>query len=255
MPGDLGYPFKQAKWYERWRDGYNAIWIVWHCTDDDEHPTYAEGLGNYFATSDRRVSTHFGADNDSAKQYVLLADTAFGAGNTQGNLRGVHIEHSGRANQTRAQWLDAFGQGLLDRSAELNAKLLNRLNIPFTGKFLTDAELKARKPGITRHGDLVRVFGGTHHGCPGANFPADELFKRIGALLNPPPEEDDMLKDELVSVPAVPQEAPGDLPKGDRKASDVLAYTLARVASLQNEVDVVNDKLDVVIGLLTEETE
>lgn len=195
MPGDFTYPFRQARWYSAGRGGHSTIWIVWHATDDDESPTYAEGLGNYFANTTRQVSTHFGVDSNSIVQYVRLADTAYGAGSPS-NLRGIHIEHSGRSTQTRAQWLDAFGQGMLDQSAALNAALLRKTGIPFTGRFLSDQELKDRKPGITRHMDLVRVFGGTHATCPSPAFPADVLFGKIAALLGDKPpdqeEEEDM---------------------------------------------------------------
>lgn len=193
MPGDFAYPFRQARWYSSGRSGYSTLWIVWHATDDDESPTYAEGLGNYFATTDRQVSTHFGVDSNSVVQYVRLADTAYGAGEPS-NLRGIHIEHSGRSTQTRPQWLDAFGQGMLAQSARLNVTLLKRTGIVFTGRFLTDSELRARKPGITRHMDLVRVFGGSHDRCPSPAFPADVLFGKIADLLGgttPGESEDD----------------------------------------------------------------
>jgi hypothetical protein len=198
MPGDFEYPFKQARHFREGRSGYDAIWIVRHCTDDDEAPTYAEGLGSYLQTTDRVVSAHFGADSNSVMQYVELADTAFCAG-SPANARGAHIEHSGRANQTKAQWLDEFGRGLLEQSAQLHTKLHRKLRIPFRRRLLTDDELRGRVPGTTRHADLVRVFGGTHAGCPGANFPHAELDARIAELLTG--EDDDMELTDKVRVP------------------------------------------------------
>lgn len=185
--GELGYQFKQAKFYGKGRSNYSAIWIVRHCTDDDEAPTYAEGLGNYLSSPalTRVVSAHFGVDSNSVMQYVKLADTAYGAG-SPANTRGIHIEHSGLSGQTRDQWLDAFGQGLLEQSAQLHAKLHRLTGIPHRSRYLTDEELRDRTPGTTRHMDLVRVFGGTHDHCPGTAFPTTELDGRIAAILRGP---------------------------------------------------------------------
>lgn len=249
MAGDIGYPFKQARWYEKGRGGYDIRWIVWHATDDEERPTYAEGLGNYFATTERRVSTHFGVDSDSAMQYVKILDTAYGAG-SPANYRGIHIEHSGEAGQTRAEWLDPFGQGLFRQSAELNARLHRLTGIPFRGRFLTDDELRARVPGTTRHMDLVRVFGGTHATCPSLNFPSDVLFDLIEQRLG------DLAEDDMDQNSPVTQAL--DVPIGDIAGGTItrplrwwLSAPYAHVIGLEGRMDDLESKLDQVIGLLS----
>lgn len=188
MGGDYGYAFRQAAKYTKGREG-PVLWIVLHATDDHEDPNYAENLGNYFANGSggRNVSSHFGTDSDSVMQYVLVKDTAWCAMHTA-NVYGIHIEMSGESSQSRAEWLDAFGLAMLDQTAALIVKIAKDKNIPL--KLLTDAELKARKPGITWHGQVTRVIGeGNTHTDPGPNFPFDELMARVNKLAGgtPPP--------------------------------------------------------------------
>lgn len=257
--GEFGYPFKGAYYYDprTWRD---PLWIVIHSTGVHEHPDYAEDLGNFFSrprSDGQQVSSHFGCDSNSTVQYVMTRNVAYCARQV-GNEHGIHIELSGNT-QTRSQWLDAFGQGLLNQAAKLCQKLMGANNIPL--KALTDAELRGRKlKGFTTHAQITRVFGGTHTD-PGTAFPMDELFTRIAALTKPPVKETKkMLSDETITVPAVPINLPTPSGVTTPKADVVLGYLLARTATCQGEIanlhDAINganSKLDQVIALLTEE--
>jgi N-acetyl-anhydromuramyl-L-alanine amidase AmpD len=177
---EFDYPFRQAYYYDP-RLFRDPLWIVIHCTAVHEHPDYAEDLGEFFSRprgDGQQVSAHFGCDNNSTVQYVHTRDVAFCARRT-GNEYGIHIELSGTADQTREQWLDPFGQGLLNQAAVLCSRLMRKYNIP--QRWLPDDVLRAKTAkGFTTHEQLTRVFGGTHTD-PGPNFPKDHLFARITA--------------------------------------------------------------------------
>lgn len=187
---DLGYPFRQARNYSVGRQGYSTIWIVRHCTADDYEDDYARKLGNYFATTDVSVSTHYGVDGTEPWQYVLHKDTAYGARNPA-NLRGIHIEYCGHVHYSREKWLSL--DAMLRHGAKLEAQLYRTLRIPH--RRLTVAQLNARAAGYTTHNDVRIAFGGTHTD-PGANFPHDVLDRYIAAELAGTPMEDDVALDE-----------------------------------------------------------
>jgi hypothetical protein len=171
--------FVQASGYTRGRPG-RPLWIVIHDMEAHETPTTAENTAQYFATGagGRSVSSHYCADNNSIVQCVLLDDTAWTVGNSQGNGRGINWELSGFASQTREQWLDPFGVAMLGLCAPIMVSDAARYGIPL--RRCTVDELKAGRPGITSHNDLGLAFGGTDHTDPGPNFPWDYLL----ALLN-----------------------------------------------------------------------
>jgi hypothetical protein len=171
---DLGYPMTLAR-RENWspgRDGYSIVWVVVHCTDTAYQDDYPTRLGAYWAREATQVSTHYGVSDTEVHQYVRHQDTAFGARNPA-NLRGIHIELTGRAAWSRAEWL-AHGP-MLRRAATLIRQISVRHGIPTRGRLLTGAELQARAPGVTSHADLTATFGGTHTD-PGSAFPWDVLF-------------------------------------------------------------------------------
>jgi N-acetyl-anhydromuramyl-L-alanine amidase AmpD len=164
--------FVQAKSYGRGRPG-RPLWIVVHDMEAGETRTRAEVTAAYFAnlSDGRSVSSHYCVDDNSVVQCVLLKDTAYTVGNSQGNGRGINWELSGFASQSRAQWLDPFGLAMFAQMAPYVRADAQTYGIPLEKR--TVAELRAMKPGITSHNDLRLAFGGTTHTDPGPNFPWD----------------------------------------------------------------------------------
>jgi hypothetical protein len=66
--------------------------------------------------------------------------------------------------------LDAYGQAMLRRSANIAAGIVLRWGIPL--QFVDAAGLKRGKRGVTTHHECVLAFGGSHHD-PGPGFPMD----------------------------------------------------------------------------------
>ena len=165
--------FVQAKTYAKGRPDGPPLWIVVHDMEASEHSDRAENTAQYFATlpDGRSVSSHYCVDNNSVVQCVKLADTAYTVGNRAGNYRGINWEFSGFASQTGGQWLDPFGVAMFDQAAPYIRADAKEYGIPLVRR--TVAELKALKPGVTKHNDLRLAFGGTTHTDPGPNFPWD----------------------------------------------------------------------------------
>ena len=177
-------PFLQAAKYARGRADGPPLWIVVHTMQEDELGDTAENVANYFAfhTGTRSVSAHYTIDNNSTVQCVRLADTAWTVGNRPGNNRGINYELAGFAEQTRAQWADAYSTSMLRRFAEVARRDMARYDIP--ARWCTDDDLRARRPGLTTHAQLGEVFGGTTHWDPGTNFPFDGFLSLIGEELD-----------------------------------------------------------------------
>jgi len=180
MVKSLDHPeleFVQAKSYQSGRALGPPIWFVWHDMEASEWSGRAESTAEYFRTlpDGRSVSAHYCADNDSVVQCVRLEDTAHTAGGNPGNPLGINIELSGFARQTRAEWLDEFGLAMFQRMAPIIRSDAKRFGIPL--RWLSDDQLRARQPGMTTHGQVGRVFGGTTHTDPGPAFPYDVVLK------------------------------------------------------------------------------
>lgn len=176
--------YVQASGYTVGRPGA-PLWIVIHDMEADETPNTAENTAQYFATGagGRDVSSHYCADNNSIVQCVLLKDTAWTVGNTQGNGRGINWELAGFIAQTREQWLDDFDIAMFNLMAPIIRSDATRYGIPL--EHCTRADLAMYKPGVTSHWDLGVVFGGTDHTDPGPNFPWDYFMALLnGAPLN-----------------------------------------------------------------------
>jgi hypothetical protein len=95
------------------------------------------------------------------------------------------LEHAGRAAQTAADWSDEYSTKLLDRSAELVAQKCTNYDIPAT--WLTAAQLRAGKRGITGHVQVSQAFKRTDHTDPGKSFPVAAYIARVRAHLPHPP--------------------------------------------------------------------
>lgn len=211
LTSDLpGFRFVLAKGYTIGRPDGPPLWIVWHSMETDELPNSAEGTANYTADpgDSRDVSAHWCFDSNSAVQTVKEKDSAWTVGNRQGNYRGVNLELAGRARQTRAEWLDAYGRAMFDVAAPVVAASMKRWKIP--NRWCTVADLKAYRGGHTTHVDLARTFGGSDHTDPGAGFPRDYVLDLIGRHLagptpTPPAAEESEMPQILVRLVDLPE--------------------------------------------------
>ena len=180
--------FIQARWFTRVTAKRRIDFIVLHSMEAPEKGTTAESVARYFAAGTVKASAHFNVDADSIVQSVRENDIAYHA---PPNTHSIGVEHAGYARQTRAQWLDAYGLAMLRRSAGLVRALAAKHDVPLV--FLSPAQLRAGKRGITTHANVSKAWGLTSHTDPGKGFPIDHYM----ALLYPPrpeppqPQEDD----------------------------------------------------------------
>lgn len=172
---NTGIPFKQAKNYKRGRLRPVQL-IVLHSMEAAEKGNTAENVASYFAGANAPMaSAHFCIDNNSIVQSVRLEDTAYHCKNA--NANGIGIEHAGYAKQTTSEWLDEYGQQMLELSAELAASLCHQFNIPVRrAKFAGKNNPQVVESGLCGHADVP--LHGTHYD-PGKGFPWDYYLERV----------------------------------------------------------------------------
>lgn len=179
----------QARWFHAGR--YEDVrLIVVHCTVSPNGERSAEGVAEYFRTTDRHASAHEVADQNSVVECVYAKDTAFAAAGA--NSDGWHIELCGYPDWTRAKWLEDDQLDMLKLAAARCRYWAQQFDIPF--HHLTGAELKAGKAGFTDHNTISQTYPGTGHWDPGPNFPWDVFM----ALVNPPKPSLDSTEESML---------------------------------------------------------
>jgi hypothetical protein len=166
--------------------GKAKVAIIFH---DEEYPESlhsAEDVQAFFAQSSTQASTNAAIDPDSIAGCVDYAQIPWhtGAGSPH-NWACEGYEHDGYAHQSAAEWLDAHGIALLERSARFFAWRCHQLGIPprkiSASEYL--AALAANDPsmgGIMGHDTITeaaQVRGG--HTDPGPQFPWGYFIKRV----------------------------------------------------------------------------
>lgn len=185
--------FVQAKYYKAVSVKRRIDFIVLHDMEMAEQPTTAEACARYFQNPSSPSSAHYCVDSDSIVQCVRENDIAYHA---PPNTHSLGVEHAGYARQTRAQWLDPYGLAMLRLSTRLVRELCNKYDIPKV--FLSPADLRAGRRGITTHANVSKAFGQSTHTDPGPNFPVDHYMAMVKAVDPKPPtppvslEDDDM---------------------------------------------------------------
>ena len=174
----MAYPFVASPNVTR-TSGRKIDVVVIHSMEIDESSSAAENCARWFQNPAAKVSAHYCVDNDSIVQCVRDQDVAWHAPGA--NHNGIGIEHAGRARQTRTEWLDPYGQAMLDRSAALVADLCRRYGMPVT--WLQPADLLAGKRGITSHNNVSRAFRRGTHWDPGSGFPSELYLRLVRAKL------------------------------------------------------------------------
>jgi N-acetyl-anhydromuramyl-L-alanine amidase AmpD len=178
------WPFVEAKYYTKIprSEKERAVRVVViHDMEAAEKGDTAESIANYFKTmpDNRKASAHICIDNDSIVQCVPDNSVAYGAPGA--NNDGIQIELAGYGKQTRAQWLDDYGQQMLDLAAEVVAQYCLKYDIPVA--HLTNAQLSQGEKGIVGHAQVSEVYQESDHTDPGPSFPWDYFIPRISAHL------------------------------------------------------------------------
>ncbi|RSN12793.1 hypothetical protein DMB42_11485 [Nonomuraea sp. WAC 01424] len=176
----------QARWFHKGRISPIRL-IVVHDMEMAEKPTTAESCALMFASMSRQASAHVCVDSDSAVRCVKDADTAWAAPGA--NADGLQMELAGFARQTRAEWLDEYGQDLLAQAAAVAASWCKTHKIPV--RKLSQAELKAGKKGFTSHADVSAVYKRSDHSDPGSGFPWDVFLECVRQYLADEDDGDD----------------------------------------------------------------
>lgn len=173
------WPFIKARWYHAVTTGRRPVRVVViHDMEAPETSQTAENVAKYFATTDTQASAHICVDNNSIVQCVKDNDVAWAAPGA--NADGIQIEMAGYGNQTREQWLDFYGIGLLALVSDATAQYCLKYDLPV--RHLTNAELQAGLKGIVGHYQVSAVYKQSSHTDPGLNFPWDDYF--IPSVLN-----------------------------------------------------------------------
>lgn len=176
--------FVQARHF--YAGGNKPALIILHDMEYPERPTGAEWCAEYFAGPNApRASAHFCVDSDSVVQCVREEDGAWhtpgalpGKGGLEINRSSIGIEHAGFARQTAAEWADAYSTNMLERSAELVARLCERYLIPVV-KLAPEGLLRPGASGICGHVDCTRATGVGTHWDPGPHFPWAWYLERV----------------------------------------------------------------------------
>jgi N-acetyl-anhydromuramyl-L-alanine amidase AmpD len=146
--------------------------IVLHATDGCEGVTKDTDCAAMFAApfleGETKRSAHYVIDANSVTHCVRDEFVAWHCGH-QGNTIGIGIELCGRADQTRAQWLDALSLPMLCIAARLCADLCHVWSIPV--RVVNDRGLLAGAAGITTHSFVSMAWRETDHHDPGPGFP------------------------------------------------------------------------------------
>jgi N-acetyl-anhydromuramyl-L-alanine amidase AmpD len=157
-----------------------ASLIVLHSTEGYEGIKKADGVAAMFAAPilppEKPRSSHYVIDTTSCIRCVPDLMTAWHCGHT-GNAFGIGIELCGRADQTRAEWLDALSLPMLNIAARLIADLCREYQIPPV--VVNDSHLRAGKSGITTHSFVSLAWKESSHHDPGPGFPLGAIVMAV----------------------------------------------------------------------------
>jgi hypothetical protein len=184
----VAYEWIPSKWFKPGRIEQVGL-IVVHTIECPLAVGMARKAALYCQTRPDPVSAHYYADPATVIQGVKETDTAYCAPGA--NANGIHIEQSGRAAFTTAEWhtRDAVAQHQI--VAATIADISVRRNIAL--RYLDFAALRAdpQPNGVTTHAQVALAYGKTDHTDPGPNYPLDYVLIEARALLSP--QEDDMM--------------------------------------------------------------
>jgi N-acetylmuramoyl-L-alanine amidase len=140
--------------------------IVLHCTQSNSARSSAE----WFANPASQGSAHLLVDDFEC--YRALDDDVIPWAAKGANTRGFHIEITGWASWSRAEWMKH--EQTLRRAAFKAAWHATKYGVPL--KLLTAAQLRAGQKGFATHAMCTQAFGGDHTD-PGQGCPVDQLMR------------------------------------------------------------------------------
>jgi hypothetical protein len=171
---DTGLPpiaYVPAKYWQ-WANRTSVDNIVMHSAEIGEFWSAAESVASYFHIGPPKpASAHLVVDVDSIVRCVPDEHIAFHA---PPNARSIGIEQAGYAKQTRDEWLDDYGQKMLQLVARLIAFEARKWSIPLV--WLTPDDLIAGARGLCTHADMTAAFHESDHTDPGPNYPKDVVL-------------------------------------------------------------------------------
>lgn len=143
--------------------------------DSSGSDSTAEGVANYFARRSTQASTQLAVDRDSCVR--MLPDLIIPWGASGANHDGLHVEICGYARWDAETWLSKTNRPMLDRAAAKAAKWCWQYKIP--RRWLSVAELRAGRRGLTTHAEVNAAFKKGSHWDPGPGFPRRWFLERV----------------------------------------------------------------------------
>lgn len=173
------WPFVEARWYGKVPKSAprKVRLVVIHDMEFYERADSAEVIARDFATrgESNKASAHICVDNNSVVQCVRDSQIAYAAPGA--NHDGIQVELAGYGKQTRQEWLDYYGIALLALGSDAVAQYCIKYGLPAV--HLTNAQLKAGKPGIVGHYQVSEVYKKSNHTDPGKFFPWDYFVQSV----------------------------------------------------------------------------
>lgn len=143
------------------RDTKHIKYVVIHSTEG----ATAAGAAAWFTNKASGGSANLVVDDKVC--YKTVPDDVAPWGAPPLNESGFHIEQAGFSKWSRAKWL--LHLKTIQRCAYKTALRCKAYNIPVV--FLSVADLKAGKKGITSHNNVSKAFGQSDHTDPGTKYP------------------------------------------------------------------------------------
>lgn len=149
--------------------------ICLHSSQGRELPNAAESLASWGngANHPHDASWTFATDCDSITQSVEIHDIAWHAGPINGFS--VGIEQAGKAEQSRAEWMDFYSSRVLANTARLVALIAGLYDLPI--EHCPNPKSSGAR-GVCTHHDVTvayQIKGG--HWDPGPNYPLAEVLE------------------------------------------------------------------------------
>lgn len=213
MDSPLVSYYKQARNYRKGRSG--SIDLVVIHTAEAPRERGGRWVIDYFATTSRVASCHYGVGAYDVAQGVREADTAYAAPGS--NHDGIQIELQAYASDA---WKTPAAISQLRLCAALTRDICSRHHLPLVK--LSPQDLRAGKQGICGHHDVSEAFKRSTHTDPGRNFPWP-LF--MGWLQD---EEEPLSAKEVEEIRKFTKAAKLEVIKEIRAARDMILESLKK---------------------------
>jgi hypothetical protein len=136
-------------------------YVVIHATEG----ATAAGAASWFQNQASGGSANLVVDDKEC--YKTVPDTVTPWGAPPLNASGFHIEQAGYSGWSKVKWM--LHLNTIRRCAYKTAQRCKEYNIPL--QWLSVADLKAGKKGITSHNNVSLAFGQSNHTDPGTAYP------------------------------------------------------------------------------------